>query len=90
MIDEKLGGDGIKHLVFSPGEPGKYLLGTMNDTAVNIVEHYLRTGTPITRVNEWPIVIKTPIGRQKWELLHDDIQVEKKLGAGMLVFSFKI
>uniref|UniRef100_A0AC35G841 SH2 domain-containing protein n=1 Tax=Panagrolaimus sp. PS1159 TaxID=55785 RepID=A0AC35G841_9BILA len=21
--------------------------------------------------------------RQKWELLHDDIQVEKKLGAGM-------
>uniref|UniRef100_A0AC35F9X1 SH2 domain-containing protein n=1 Tax=Panagrolaimus sp. PS1159 TaxID=55785 RepID=A0AC35F9X1_9BILA len=82
MIDEKLGGDGIKHLIFNPGEPGKYLLGTINDTAPKIVEHYLHTATPITLLNELPVIIKNPIGRQKWELLHDDIQVEKKLGAG--------
>uniref|UniRef100_A0AC35F9J4 SH2 domain-containing protein n=1 Tax=Panagrolaimus sp. PS1159 TaxID=55785 RepID=A0AC35F9J4_9BILA len=84
MIDEKLGGDGIKHLIFSPGEPGtgKYLLGTMNDTAPKIVEYYLQTRIPITHLNEFPVVIKNPIGRQKWELLHDDIQVEQKLGAG--------
>uniref|UniRef100_A0AC34GA20 SH2 domain-containing protein n=1 Tax=Panagrolaimus sp. ES5 TaxID=591445 RepID=A0AC34GA20_9BILA len=82
MLDEKLGGDGIKHLVFNPTEPGRYLLGTMNDTVTNIIEHYSQSGTAIVHLNDLPVIIKTPIGRQKWELLHDNIQVEKKLGAG--------
>uniref|UniRef100_A0A914YVW2 Uncharacterized protein n=1 Tax=Panagrolaimus superbus TaxID=310955 RepID=A0A914YVW2_9BILA len=90
MIDEKLGVDGIKHLIFSPAEPGKYLLGTMNDTATNIIEYYVRTRIPITHLSELPVVIKSPVGRQKWELLHDNIQVDKKIGSGEnFVFTFK-
>uniref|UniRef100_A0AC34G9N1 SH2 domain-containing protein n=1 Tax=Panagrolaimus sp. ES5 TaxID=591445 RepID=A0AC34G9N1_9BILA len=89
MIDESLGGDGIKHLIFSPAEPGKYLLGTMNDTATNIIEHYVRTRIPITHLSELPVVIKSPIGRQKWELLHDDIQLDKKIGSGLNFYRTK-
>uniref|UniRef100_A0A7E4ZXK0 Tyrosine-protein kinase n=1 Tax=Panagrellus redivivus TaxID=6233 RepID=A0A7E4ZXK0_PANRE len=82
MVDEKREEDGIKHLIFTPVDGGRYSLGNMHDFVPNIIEHYIRTGSQITQLSHLPVVIKRPIGRQKWELVHEDIESTKKLGEG--------
>uniref|UniRef100_A0AC34GMX0 Protein kinase domain-containing protein n=1 Tax=Panagrolaimus sp. ES5 TaxID=591445 RepID=A0AC34GMX0_9BILA len=52
------------------------------DLIQELVDHFLRTKTPILS-NVLNSILVNPIGRQKWELRHSDIELTKRLGAGV-------
>uniref|UniRef100_A0A914P044 Tyrosine-protein kinase n=1 Tax=Panagrolaimus davidi TaxID=227884 RepID=A0A914P044_9BILA len=52
------------------------------DLIQNLVDHFFKNGKPISPTIGNTILV-TPIGRQKWELRHSDIELTKRLGAGV-------
>lgn len=52
-------------------------------TIIDLVNHYVTTKEPIyTKNRDVKVVMKRAVERQKWELLHEDVEMTKKLGEG--------
>lgn len=53
------------------------------DTIIELVNHYVATKEPLyAQKKEVKVVIKNAVDRQKWELMHEDVELTKKLGEG--------
>lgn len=48
----------------------------------DLIDHFIRSGQPVLP-SVADSVLLNPIGRQKWELLHSNIELIKKIGAGV-------
>lgn len=52
-------------------------------TIIELVNHYVTTKEPIfTNKRDVKVVMKHAVERQKWELSHEDVNMQKKLGEG--------
>jgi hypothetical protein len=81
MVREEKGEAGMKHYVIRKAQDKisieKYAFNTIQE----MINHHLIKNDPIS-VKDNETVIRNPIGRQQWELLHEDIEATKKLGEG--------
>ncbi|CAD6193744.1 unnamed protein product [Caenorhabditis auriculariae] len=70
----------IKHFVINHHN-SKYSIEKYSfDSISQMIEHHLTTKESIAKTSD--VMIKSPVNRQPWELDHDQIKVEKKLGEG--------
>lgn len=52
-------------------------------TIIDLVNHYVTSKEAIFTKNEKvKVIMKHPVERQKWELMHEDVEMTKKLGEG--------
>ncbi|GMR54171.1 hypothetical protein PMAYCL1PPCAC_24366, partial [Pristionchus mayeri] len=71
----------IKHFVVHTSSDGKFFIDQFSFATIQeLIQYHLRTKESITKA--YPCFLKTPVGRQRWELNHEDIQTTKKLGEG--------
>uniref|UniRef100_A0A8R1YHB3 Tyrosine-protein kinase n=1 Tax=Pristionchus pacificus TaxID=54126 RepID=A0A8R1YHB3_PRIPA len=71
----------IKHFVVRQSHDQKYFVDQYSfPTIQELVQHHLKSGESVTKAYHCPL--KSPVGRQRWELYHDDITTTKKLGEG--------
>uniref|UniRef100_A0A914Y8S4 Non-specific protein-tyrosine kinase n=1 Tax=Panagrolaimus superbus TaxID=310955 RepID=A0A914Y8S4_9BILA len=73
----------LRHIVVRK-QMGKYQVEEPHrfDLIQDLVDHFVRSKSPILS-NVPNTILVTPIGRQKWELRHSDIELTKRLGAGV-------
>uniref|UniRef100_A0A7E4UZG6 Tyrosine-protein kinase n=1 Tax=Panagrellus redivivus TaxID=6233 RepID=A0A7E4UZG6_PANRE len=73
---------GMKHLVVQRLQNGKYCIDNRCsfDSVSELVNEFLRTRD--TLFHGKMVYIQTPVTRQPWELVHEDVELTKKLGEG--------
>ncbi|CAD5223855.1 unnamed protein product [Bursaphelenchus okinawaensis] len=81
MHDESVKQEGIRHFCIQVSVGG-YMIedGPAFDSVVPMVNHYLSTKTSITKRYSCPL--STAVTRRLWQLKHELIHPEKKLGEG--------
>uniref|UniRef100_A0A914Z5H0 Tyrosine-protein kinase n=1 Tax=Panagrolaimus superbus TaxID=310955 RepID=A0A914Z5H0_9BILA len=74
---------GLRHIVVRK-QMGKYQVeeSPRFDLIQHLIDHFMKSGKPISPTVGNTVLV-TPIGRQKWELRHSDIELTKRLGAGV-------
>ncbi|GMT18382.1 hypothetical protein PFISCL1PPCAC_9679 [Pristionchus fissidentatus] len=71
----------VKHFVVSKTSEGKFFIDQYSfDNIQALVQHHLKKGDSVTK--NYTCTLKTPVGRQRWELNHEDVTPTKKLGEG--------
>lgn len=78
-------GKGANHFVIreSPKHHQVFVDQKGFDTIIDLVNHYVSTKEPLYAQNKTvKVVVKNPICHQKWEIMHDDVELTKKLGEG--------
>uniref|UniRef100_A0A914QBT6 Tyrosine-protein kinase n=1 Tax=Panagrolaimus davidi TaxID=227884 RepID=A0A914QBT6_9BILA len=84
MADKDAGHQiGVRHIVVRK-QMGKYQVEEPHrfDLMQDLIDHFVKSKTPVLS-NVSTTILVTPIGRQKWELRHSDIELTKRLGAGV-------
>lgn len=77
-------GDGANHFVIRESPKHQVFVDQKGfDTIIDLVKHYVATKEPLyAQQKTVKVVVKNPISRQKWELMHQDVDLTKKLGEG--------
>ncbi|KAF1770205.1 hypothetical protein GCK72_002023 [Caenorhabditis remanei] len=72
------------HFVIRESEDHKVFVDQRGfESIIDLVTHYVSTKEPLyAQKREIKVVIKHAVNRQKWELMHEDVVLTKKLGEG--------
>lgn len=78
------GQNGPNHFVIRKAETNKVFVDKRGfDTIIDLVNYYVSSKEPLYAQNkEIKVVIKHAVDHQKWELMHADVELTKKLGEG--------
>uniref|UniRef100_A0A7E4UW54 Tyrosine-protein kinase n=1 Tax=Panagrellus redivivus TaxID=6233 RepID=A0A7E4UW54_PANRE len=81
MVHEDKEDMGMKHFVIRKIGIKVSIERYAFDTVTEMINFHLAKGEPISS-KDTDTILRTPIGRQAWELGHDDVESTKKLGEG--------
>ncbi|KAI6171917.1 Tyrosine-protein kinase [Aphelenchoides besseyi] len=72
----------IKHFLINRVANNKFAIDSYCfDTIPRLVNYHLRQKVPVSRACS-DSIIRRPVVRQSWELMHEDLEITKKLGEG--------
>ncbi|CAD5207226.1 unnamed protein product [Bursaphelenchus okinawaensis] len=81
MVDAVNEENGIKHYVIQHHQNRWSIEKYGFDNIKQMIEHHMKKQESISKTID-TVILKKPIGRQAWELSHNDIATTKKLGEG--------